>query len=317
MKANFKCPVCRTFLSKQEYERALGILDEREKHLAHEKYELQRKLRESREQIRNAKAEGVKVERSRTQRLLAGRDKEIQKLKERLNQLKKGTTPQTEGLEFEETLTKRLRREFPDDKIEHKGKGGDILHLVFFAGKAAGSIVYECKRTPRIDSKHISQTNQAKKVREADFAVLVTTGKRSGFSGLAQMNGVLVISPLGVIALSSLLRTNLIEMMKSKISKDKRAIVAQSLMRYVTSPQFKNPIQEVIEVATELQEILKDEANHHFKMWKKRWDHYQTIHWDNAQIQDNLERVLQSREPKFSLPVKTTKLELAKSINLQ
>lgn len=315
MKTNFKCPVCRKSLTKQEYERALGILGEREKHLTHEKSELQRKLREIREQARKAKAEGVKTERSRTQRLLAGRDKEIQKLKERLNQLKKGTTPQTEGLEFEETLTIRLRREFPDDKIEHKGKGGDILHFVNFAGKPAGLIVYECKRTPRIDTKHIHQANQAKKTREADFAVLVTTGKRSGFSGLAQMSGVLVISPLGVVPLASLLRAHLIEMIKAKITKDKRAIIAQSLMRYITSPQFKNPIEEVIEVAAELQEMLKEEAKDHFRLWRKRWDRYQTIHWDNAQIQSNLERVLHGKEPKTLLPVKTTRLELPASID--
>ncbi len=46
----------------------------------------------------------------------------------RIKQLEKGTKPQTEGLEFEENLYKRLKKEFPKDKVEHKGKGGDILH---------------------------------------------------------------------------------------------------------------------------------------------------------------------------------------------
>jgi hypothetical protein len=56
--------------------------------------------------------------------LLRGKDKHIAALQERIEQLKKGTTPQTDGLEFEDRLTSGLQREFPDDRIMHKGKTG-------------------------------------------------------------------------------------------------------------------------------------------------------------------------------------------------
>ncbi len=42
-------------------------------------------------------------------------DAVIESLKSTVRQLKQGTTPQTEGLEFEENLTRRLRKEFPSD----------------------------------------------------------------------------------------------------------------------------------------------------------------------------------------------------------
>lgn len=151
----YRCPVCRKPLSREEYEAALGILSEREKHLQHEKAELQRKLRQSQQREKQAREEGIRAERSRTQRLLKGKDKQIQTLKERIDQLKKGSTP-----------------------------------------------------------------------------------------------------------------------------------------------QFKNPIEEVIQLTSELKDMIKDGAIEHFKMWQKRWDYYQTIHWDSSQINKNLQLVLHGKEPK-------------------
>src|SRR5437773_2033902 len=117
-------------------------------------------------------------------------------------------------------------------------------HFVHFDGQTAGIIVYECKRTPRIQSQHVRQANAAKQSRNADFAVLVTTGSRRGFTGLTQLSGVLVVSPLGAVPLASLLRAHLIEMLRTKVTKEKRAQIALGLMSYITSPQFKNPIEE-------------------------------------------------------------------------
>src|SRR5712692_308336 len=104
----FRCPVCKKPLTKKQYQRALGILEEQQKHLRLQEQKLRQQLREARRKERGAKKEGIQLERSRTKRLLAGKAAEIQRLKERVNQLKRGTTPQTEGLEFEEKLAARL-----------------------------------------------------------------------------------------------------------------------------------------------------------------------------------------------------------------
>lgn len=306
----YRCPVCKKLLTKKEYESALGILGEREKHLEHEKAKLQRKVRELEVKEKKAKEEGIKTERARTQRLLAGKDKQIQTLKERIDQLKKGSTPQTEGLEFEDKLTARLKREFPEDEIQHKGKGGDVLHIVKSDTKPAGVIIYECKRTPKILNHHVRQAHLAKQSREADFAVLVTTGQKRGFSGLAQMNGVLVVSPLGAIPLASLLRVHLIEMLRARITREKRAIIAHRLMKYITSPQFKNPIEEVIRLSSDLQDMVKDEAKDHVRIWKRRWECYQKICWDSSQVRDNLRLVLHGKEPKGTIHPRFSPLQL-------
>lgn len=295
---SFRCPVCNKSLSKKEYEKALGILDEKNQHFQHVKADLLNQLKQAKAKGTEARQAGMSAERKRTQRLLQGKERDIDRLRERLSQLKKGSTPQTEGLEFEETLVARLQREFREDKVQHKGKGGDILHLVFFNGKLAGTIVYECKRCPKILSQHINQTRLAKQTREADFAVMVTTGAKKNFNGLGHTDDVLMVSPLGTIPLAKLLRLHLIEMLRSKISQKERAAIAGEMMKFIASPQFKNPIEEIVQVSNQLQEMIQDEAKTHLKTWKKRWEHYQTIQWDGTQVQANIRLVLHGKQPK-------------------
>jgi hypothetical protein len=309
----YRCPVCKKPLTKTEYERALGILGARERHLQHQTAKLRTKLKQAQVKAREAKEEGKKAERARTHRLLQGKDRTIQTLKERIDQLMRGSTPQTEGLEFEDKLVARLRREFSEDQVLHKGRGGDVLHIVRFDERSAGTIIYECKREKGIKSAHIRQARLAKQSREADFAVLVTIGHRKGFVGLAQRDGVLVVHPLGVIPLVSLLRLHLIEMLRARVAKKRRAIIAERLVGYITSPQFKNPIEEVVHLTAELQEMVRDEAKDHLATWRKRWNYYQKINWDASQVRTNVQLVLHGKEPKAISHPKAPPLQLPAS----
>jgi hypothetical protein len=311
---SYRCPVCKKTLTKHEYESALGVLGARQKHFDHEKRRLQEQVRVAKEAQSRAKNEGIRFERARSQRLLAGQNKKIRVLQERIGQLEKGRTPQTDGLEFEHKLVARLQREFPKDKVEHKGQGGDILHYVIFNGQTAGIIIYECKRCPSIKSDHVQQAHLAKQTRKAHFAVLVTTGKRRGFTGLCMDRGVLIVSPLGTIALTALLREHLIEMQRSNVAIERRAAIAQELVNFITSPEFKNPIEEIIRTSAQLQDILKDEVRSHQRTWKKRWEHYQIVQWDASSIQANLRSVLHGEKPKLLPRRDIEPLQLAASV---
>ncbi len=318
---NYRCPVCKKPLSKKEYESALGIIEAQKKHLkdelerlAQNQATLRRERVELKAKAKKAKQEGLeegkKKEKERAERLFEGKNKQIKNLQQRIQQLQKGTTPQTEGLEFEDKLVKRLQREYPYDEIKHEGKGGDVLHFVIFEKKRAGVIIYECKRTPHISTEHVRQAFRAKQTREADFAILVTTGQRKGFTGLDQERGVLLIAPLGVVPLVSLLREHLIEMLKSTLSQKERAIVGELLLKYVASPQFKNPIEEIITRTSELESMVREEASQHFNIWQKRWESYQRIKWDSTQIRGNLQLVLHGEEPKPLVYPKAEPLQL-------
>src|SRR5581483_6259203 len=83
------------------------------------------------------------------------------KIKNLERQLKNKTTPQLEGLLYEETLTTALQKEFPSDRLKHTGKGGDILHDVIHHKEPSGVIVYECKKVGNWKGAHLEQTVQA------------------------------------------------------------------------------------------------------------------------------------------------------------
>lgn len=304
----YRCPVCGKLLTKAEFERALEIHKARESHLKEQERALGRRERRLEREKKAAAKDAQAKERRRAERLMAGQRSKIRKLEERIGQLERGKTPQSEGLEFEEKLALRLQKEFPEDDVQPKGKGGDILHLVYSGRNHAGTIIYECKRTPRIKAEHVRQAYLAKQSRQADFAVLVTTGSKKGFGGLMEMDGVLVVSPFGVIPLVALLRKNVVEMMRANITRNKRAKIAQQLLKYMTSPQMKNPIEEVIQNAAELQQMVNQEYHDHVEIWKKRLMRYQKIHWDTSQLQGNIQRILHGKEPKMSPPPMTPPL---------
>jgi Na+-translocating ferredoxin:NAD+ oxidoreductase RnfG subunit len=308
----YRCPVCNKALTKKEFERAFNIHEGQKQHLEalqQQLAEVKRKSKQNENQIRkDARSEARQAEKDRTSRILEGKDKALAKVRKAYELLKRGKTPQEGGPEFEVKLVKRLRAEFKDDDVQPTkgGRSGDVLHTVKEAGKIAGVIIYECKWEPRISGSHVRQAAQAKMSRRAHFAVLVTTGTKRGFSGLTEVSGVLVVAPAGTVALAALLRNHLIGMLRAGIEKKRRAKVANQLLKFIKSPEFRNPIEEVVRTAEQLKDGVEDEYKWHVNDWKKRLSAYERIRWDGFAVQENLRRVFHGEAPKQLLPPKVT-----------
>lgn len=312
---SYNCPLCGTTLSATHYHRVLKIQEKSERAQKGELEKLRkqaatanavaetakRKEREARKKSKAvaelARKEGAEKERRknvvRDKRLMA----RIRKLEEEKKMLEKHTSPQDLGLADEATLVAKLKAEFPEDRIEHVGKGGDVLHFVTFGIEQAGCIVYECKRTDRIASGHVQQAALAKKTRGANYAVLVTAGTRKKFSGLDQESGVFIVSPPGVLTLARLCRDSLIAMAKQRLDSFAKMAAAKRLMDFITSPVCKTPLEEAISQAERAHENLVREMKQHANDWKVRHQIYQTINCDITQIQRNIARVLANEEP--------------------
>jgi hypothetical protein len=298
----YRCPVCKKPLTKKEYDKALHIHEGPQKQLRALKARFREQKRAMSARLKSAKqdgrSEGRKTEQQKTGRMVKGYKEKMARMQERMRQLESGTTPQLEGLCDETKLVNRLRKEWPKDEVLRKGHGGDVLHMVKDGGQVAGVIIYECKREPTIKNRHVRQAFRAKQSRHADFAVLVTTGTKRGFGGLAETSGVLVVAQQAVISLADLLRTHLIEMLRAGIQKEKRAKIANQLLRFIKSTDFKNPIEEVVSIADGLEEDIKKEFVRHMNDWKRRVTAYRRIKWDGSAIQENVRRVLHGAKPK-------------------
>jgi|GEM_PF-6688256 len=75
------------------------------------------------------------------------------------------------------------------------------------------------------------------------------------------------------------------------------ARIAEHLARYIAGPQFKNPITDVIQTSSQLQDMVKEEVNGHFRTWRRRWEQYQRIHWDGSVVQESVRRALSGKQP--------------------
>jgi hypothetical protein len=174
--AKYRCPVCKKPLTKSEYDRALHIHEEQQKSLKEWERRLKNQEDTMAEKLKSAREAGRITEQQKTGRMVKGFKEKMARMRDRIRQLESGTTPQLEGLCDETKLVNRLRKEWPGDEVLRKGHGGDVLHIVKDGGRVAGVVIYECKREPKIERRHVRQAFRAKQSRHADFAVLVTTG---------------------------------------------------------------------------------------------------------------------------------------------
>src|SRR5882762_167627 len=147
------CPLCGSRLTEGHYHKVMKI---RAKEKKVQKGELEKLKKaaaaasqrerdgrvKAKQRAEEARKEGKLAEKKRSERLMQGQASKIKKLQDRVKMLEKGTTPQGIGLADEPALVIKLKKEFPDDRIEHAGKGGDVLHFARFKGADVGSIVY-------------------------------------------------------------------------------------------------------------------------------------------------------------------------------
>lgn len=302
----FRCPLCGSLLTQTRYYEIIGVWEERQKlertlreqlrNLRNEKQKLLREKKEFKKQMKKAVKEAIEKgkakEKARADRLsemIQAKTQEIQnlnrKIKELQEQLKKGTTPQIEGLNLEEELVKQLRKEFPEDKIEHHGRTGDIIHCVNFENKQAGIILYECKKTAKFNPAFIDQAKRAMVSRQATFGVLVTTASKKGTAGFWVEKDILVVHPYRAIYIAKVLRKSIIEIYSLKTIPSEMERRSKELMEYIKSEDFKNNVADSIDRTRSLYEMLRKEIKSHKGIWQHRYKHYKKIHENISRLE--------------------------------
>ncbi len=230
---------------------------------------------------------------------------EIKKLKE---QIEKGITPQIEGLLEEDKLLAKLKELFPQDKFEHPGKAGDIIQIVLEQEKEIGKIVYECKKVKTFSKNHIEQAKEARKIRQADFAILVTNAFPTRKQYYFVENTVFVISPVSLEPITYTLRESLVKISLLKMSNEAKQKAVQRVYDYLSSNDYNNKMNDVASQLMDLGKDLKAEITSHKKTWEKRYHIYRDIFSDIGMIDYKLKDLIQNRideKSKLLLPEKS------------
>lgn len=214
---------------------------------------------------------------------------EIKKLRE---QIDKGITPQIEGLLEEGKLLAKLKELFPQDKFEHIGKGGDIIHIIIEQAKEIGKIVYECKKVKLFNKNHIEQAKEARTLRKADFAVLVTNAFPSKKQYYFVEKNVFVISPVSLEPIVYMLRESLVKIALLKMTNAAKEKAVQEVYNFLSSNEYNNKINDIAGQLVDLGKDLQSEIAGHKRTWLKRYHIYRHLFNDVGLIDNRLRELV-------------------------
>lgn len=286
---------------KQNHDGAMQKL--KEKFQKQEEITKKKLEREKQQALKQIHREGIKIgiEKQKaktekvikmTEKLREERDKAIERTKQLEEMIKKGTTPQIEGLDFERELASQLRQKFPEDEIKQTGKKGDIIQTVQVENKQVGKIIYECKKTQEFQNKFIEQIQRDKAKVVADYGVIVTWATKENRQGFWVEGDIIIVHPYGVLDVSTFLRETVVQMYTLKLSKSEFETKGKAILEFMQSQEFRSRIQDSIVKSQQAYKMLKKEVTTHINTWKKRVKIYESIYRNASIIQNTVRYVL-------------------------
>lgn len=248
-----------------------------------------KKLLEKEEQI---KEEANKSADERNRLKFAEYEKKLADTRKALDEAKRKSTQDSQQLQgeimeldFEKTLTDKFR----DDEIEPvaKGtKGGDIRQIVKSPrGTACGVMLWEIKRTKNWTEGWIAKLKGDLRAEKANIPIIVTeVMPKETNKDISQIEGVWVCKPNMAIVLAELLRKSLIDAGYQKALAENRGDKADALYSFVTSHEFAQQIESMVETYKEMTGQISSERAAFERLWAKREKQSQKLLLNTANI---------------------------------
>jgi hypothetical protein len=208
---------------------------------------------------------------------LADKDKLIADLLSQIDDLKRVSeqgTAQRRGEVMEIVLEDWLRDVFPRDTIEPvpaSFPGGDVLqHVRDASGLSCGTILWESKRTKNWNEAWLPKLRNDQRAAKADLAVLATVEMPKALTSFGNIDGIWVTNRHCLIGLAAALRYGLIEAARAKRSLEGRKTKVEVLYNYLTSSEFRQWIEGIVEAFMTMKEDLESEKRSVQRLWAKR-----------------------------------------------
>ena len=247
-------------------------LEDKEKEL---QIELEKQLAEERKKIENK----ILLQVGEKHRLESKEyEKRIDDLKKALDDAQRKAqqgSQQLQGEVFELDIEDMLRSNFPFDTIEEVGKGvkgADIKQIVKSRmGKPCGVILWEIKRTKVWTDGWTEKLKGDLRNEKANVPVIISTAlPPEAASGLGIKDEVWICSFEFILPLATLLRQRLHDVAKERFVQAKRGDSADLIYDYVTGHEFRQQVEALVEVFSDMQNQIHKERMVFEKSWKQR-----------------------------------------------
>jgi len=221
--------------------------------------------------------EGIEKARSEERMRLAEVQKKLDDQGRLINEMKRKAeqgSMQAQGEVQELALEDHLRQAFGRDVVEEvaKGKrGGDCIHYVKDAyNNVCGKILYESKRTKSFSNEWTSKLKDDMRLTQADIGVIVTEALPSDMTHFGIRDGVWICTFAEFKALAALFRESLCRVGEVRIAQENKGDKMLSLYNYLTSVEFKQKIEGIVESFQQMQDDLNKEKAQAHARWARR-----------------------------------------------
>ena len=202
--------------------------------------------------------------------------KKVEELKTKMQQ----GSQQTQGEVLELEVEDLLKKEYPADIIREvkKGqRGADIIQEVIDKrGRNCGTILWESKNA-QWSNGWISKLKEDQRQAKAHLAVLVVTNPPENIKTFDYMDGIWVCTRKMIIPLARALRFDSIRLNYEKLANVGKNEKMEVLYQYVTSTEFKQRIEAIVEAFGGLQDEMEREKRWFVTKWAREEKHLRKV----------------------------------------
>lgn len=257
-------------LKREKEELKDKIIFEKEK-------EFNEKLSKEEIQIKKQIEEEINLKISEKEKIIQDLKQQLEEAKRKAEQSSSQLVGEIQELEIENMLKKLYQS---DEIIEVKKgqKGADIIQIVKTnEGNECGKIYYESKRTKNFNYDWIQKLRDDNLHVKADILVIVTETMPDGMDKFIYKDGVWICNLHELKGLSFVLRHMLIRVNDVMIIQQNKGNKMELLYNYLTSQEFRDQFEAIIEGFIELQKSYMDEKLKLQKIWKEREKQFEKI----------------------------------------
>lgn len=244
------------------------------------------------------------------------KEKIIDDLRQKLSDAKRIAeqgSVQVAGEVQEQAIVEILQELNPHDEILQSKKGtnaADVMQVIKLQdGAVCGKIYYESKRTKSWSNDWIDKLKQDNLSAKADILVLVTNALPKGVERYGLVNDIWITRFEDFKELTMVLRYGMIKLHALSIVQKDRESKMEMLYRYLTSTEFKDTFQAIMEGFKNLQQSHQAEKLKMQSFWKEREKLLEQVLSNSIEFYGNLKGIAGSAVPVIKM------LESPSSIN--
>lgn len=258
------------------------------------------------EEIKNQVREQQNLEQEK-QRLewekkLAERDKQMEILQRSLaeaNQKANQGSMQIQGEIQENALKGLLMSEFPFDLVDDVPtgiKGADLIQTVRNQfGQSAGVIAWESKNTKAWSDSWVEKLKEDRLRVNASVSVIISNVLPDGVNHFGLYRDIWVTEWRYVVPLTIALREQMIMMDQVKNSLKGKDEKMDMLYGYLTSSEFRDKIQNIIEAFQSMRESLESEKRSMERIWASREKQLERVISNTARLYGDMQGLIGSQ----------------------